>query len=385
MFQSSILDDTSDTDHIYLDCIVSNNDAGSNTPSEFLTFSEIRDQAILNNCSQYYLTIVRFYLESANLPLLLMPILTGQSDINKSSLSVTLTYKGFQYQQYLQYVPANVSDVLPSSPLVNVDYNSSYYDIYSYQNFIKMLNTAFTGAYNGLTTVAGAGGNALPSVYAPYMEWDPNAEKATLNADILGYDQSSAYPISIYMNTTLFQLFSSFDANYYGSTNIVNGTNYKLNVYSFPNAGNVYSITQPLPINYLQCYQEFATLGTLGNPVSSIIFTSNLIPVAGTLVSTPVVFNAPSSITQQSSNSATSNILTDITVGLTLGFEYKPSIIYNANPYRLLSMQSQGPLRQYDISVFYKLHTGTLRPFMLAPGSCSSIKIGFIKKNSKHL
>jgi len=77
--------------------------------------------------------------------------------------------------------------------------------------------------------------------------------------------------------------------------------------------------------------------------------------------------------------------LTDITVGLTLGFEYKPNIIYNPTIYRYLSMQSQGPLRQYDISVFYKLHTGDLRPFMLSPGSCSSLKIGFFKKNAKHL
>jgi hypothetical protein len=122
----------------------------------------------------------------------------------------------------------------------------------------------------------------------------------------------------------------------------------------------------------------------VGNPVSSIVFTSNMIPIAGTLVSTPVIFNA-SSTTGQSSNSAVSNMLTDITVGLTLGFEYKPNIIYNANPYRLISMQSEAPLRQYDISVFYKLHNGILRPFMLAPGSCSSIKLAFIKKSSNHI
>lgn len=383
MFQSEI--SNLENDHIHLDCIVSNNDAGSNTPSMFLTFSEIRDQAILDNCSDYYLTIIRFYLETPNLPLLLMPILTGQSDINKSSLSVTLTYKTYQFQQYLQYVPANVSDILPTPPLINVDYNSTYYDIYSYQNFIEMLNTAFLACYNGLKALVVAGGDTLPSSYEPYMEFDPNAEKAILNSDILGYNKTLANPISIYMNTTLFQLFSSFDASFYGNTNIVNGMNYKLNIYALKNSGNVYSITQPVAINYLQTYQEFPTLGVVGNPVSSIVFSSNLIPISGTLVSTPIIFNAPANISQQAINSATSNMLTDITVGLTLGFEYKPNIIYNANPYRLLSMQSQGSLRQYDISVFYKLHTGILRPFMLSPGSCSSIKIGFIKKNAKHL
>jgi len=240
MFQSEI--NQIDIDHIYLDLIASNNDAGSNTPSSFLTFSEIRDQAILPNCSEYYLTIVRFYLETPNLPLLLMPIQTGQSDINKSSLSVTLTYKNYQFQQFLQYIPANVSDTLPSPPLIKVDYNSTYYDIYSYQNFIEMLNTAFLACYNGLNALVITGGDTLPSSYFPYMEFDPSAEKAILNADILGYNKTLANPISIYMNSTLFQLFSSFDASFYGNTNIVNGMNYKFNIYALPNSGNVYGI-----------------------------------------------------------------------------------------------------------------------------------------------
>lgn len=381
MFQSTI--DDSKPDHIYLDCLVSNS-SDANTPATFLTFTEIRDQAILDVCSDYYLCIERFYLETSNLPLLLMPILTGQTDINKSSLSVTMTYKGYQYQQYLHYVPSNLSVGSPNTPVVSVDYSTTYYDIYSYQNFIKMLNYAFIQCYKGLSITAGQGGFPLPSAYPPYMEFDPNAEKAILNADILGYDQSLLNPISIYMNSPLFQLFSSFDATFYGSTNIVNGMNYMLNVYAFPNSGNVFSVTQPTAINYLQCYQEYPTLGVVGNPVSSILFTTNMIPVSGALVSTPVIFNSTST-GQQTSNSAVSNMLTDITVGLTLGFEYKPNIIYNANPFRLISMQSEAPLRQYDISVFYKLHNGILRAFFLSPGSVSSIKIAFIKKSAKHL
>lgn len=381
MFQSTF--DNSDPDHIYLDCIVSNNDAGPNTPSVFLSFNEIRDtQIIPAPASDWYLSISRFYLETPNLPVLLMPILTGQSDINKSSLSITMTYKTFEFQQYLQYVPANVSDVLPSPPLVTVDYNSTYYDIYSYQNFIKMINTAFTACFNGLQT---ASGSTLPTANAPYFEFDPNAEKAILNADILGFNDTLTDPINIYFNTTLFQLFSSFDATYYGSSNVVNGKNYKMNIYELPNAGNVYAITQPTPISYLQMYQEYPTLASVGNPISSIVFNTNLIPVAGSLQAKPIIFNAPESISDQTSNSTVSNMLTDITVPTELFSGYKPNIIYNANPFRLISLVSNQPLRNYDISVYYKLHTGNLRQFVLSPGSCSSIKIVFIKKNSKHL
>jgi hypothetical protein len=380
MFESTV--SNTDPDHIYLDCIVSNNDAGPNTPSMFLSFSEIRDtQIIPAPASDWYLTISRFYLESPNLPVLLMPIVTGQSDINKSSLSITMTYKTFEYQQYLQYVPANATETLPLPPLQVVDYSSTYYDIYSYQNFINMINTAFTNCFNGLKT---ASGNTLPTTNAPYFEFDPNAEKAILNADILGFNNTLANPIGIYFNTTLFQLFSSFDANYYG-INVSNGKNYKLNVYQLPNAGNVYAITQPTPISYLQMYQEYPTLASVGNPISSIVFNTNLIPVAGSLQSKPIIFNAPESISDQTANSTVTNMLTDITVSTELFSGYKPNIIYNANPFRLISLLSNQPLRNYDISVYYKLHTGNLRQFVLSPGSCSSIKILFVKKNAKHI
>jgi hypothetical protein len=387
MFQSEI--NSSDPDHIYLDCIVSNNDAGPNTPSMFLAFSEIRDtQIIPAPASDWYLTISRFYLETPNLPVLLMPILTGQSNVNKSSLSITMTYasinKSYEFQQNLVYVPANVSDSLPAPPLINVDYTSTYYDIYSYQNFINMINTAFKACYNGLTALAGAGGNALPTPYAPYFEFDPNAEKAILNADILGYNNALTYPINIYFNTALFQLFSSFDASYYG-TNVTNGKNYKLNVYELPNAGNVYGITLPYVVNYLQMYQEYPTLASVGNPISSIVFNTNLIPVVGSLQSKPINFNAPSTISDQSSNSTVTNMLTDIVVATDLFSGYKPNIIYNANPFRLISLVSNQPLRNYDISVYYKLHTGNMRQFVLSPGSCSSLKILFVKKNAKHI
>jgi len=383
MFQSEI--NSSDPDHIYLDCIVSNNDAGSNTPSVFLAFSEIRDtQIIPAPASDWYLTISRFYLESPNLPVLLMPILTGQSDVNKSSLSITMTYKTFEFQQNLVYIPANVSDSLPAPPLINVDYNSTYYDIYSYQNFINMINTAFYSCFRGLSALVGSNAEQLPSGYAPYFEFDPNAEKAILNADRLGYNNALPDPIYIYFNTTLFQLFSSFDASYYG-INVTNGKNYKVNVYELPNGGNVYGITQPFVINYLQMYQEYPTLASIGNPVSSIVFNTNLIPVVGSLQSKPVNFNAPASISDQSSNSTVTNMLTDIVVATDLFSGYKPNIIYNANPFRLISLVSNQPLRNYDISVYYKLHTGNLRQFLLSPGSCSSLKILFVKKNAKHI
>jgi hypothetical protein len=373
-------------DHIYLDAICSNNDNGSNTPSIFLQFNEIRDNPILQNCNDWYLSIVRFYLSTPNLPLLIVPVLTGQADPNKTSLSVSLTYKNYEYQQYIQFAPENIVDPTPAPPLIKQDFSTSYYELYSYQYFISLLNNALVSCLSGLSALVSAGGDTLPSSYVPYFELDTSSERATLYTDISGYDKTLTNPIKLYMNTALFQWFSSFDAIYQGSNNIINGKNYLFNIYTTPNNGNIYTIGNPYisgstVINYILTFQEYATLGILGNPISSIIFTTSLIPVCGSLISRPVIFNAANNVAQQTQNSTVINMLTDITVGLDLGFEYKPSIIYNANPYRLIPLQSNQPLRNYDLTVMWKDHFGNIKPFLLSPGSCSSIKILFRKKS----
>ena len=371
-----------------MDLICCNNDNGPNTPPKILTFTETRDNAILQKCSDWYLSIIRFSIDTPSLPLMIMPVLTGQSDPNKSSLSVTLKYQTYEFQQYIQYVPQNQVDSVPSAPLIKQDLSTSYYEIYSYQYFIKLLNKALADCLIGLEAFAGT----LPSELPPYFDFDPTSEKAILNADKLGYDSALTNPIELYFNTSLFQLFSSFDAFYYGSNNIVNGKNYKFNIYELNNSGNVYTIgNASIPgstvINYLQEYQEFATLGVLGNPISSIVFTTNTIPIAASLASKPVIFNAPASVSNQASNSnsSTANILTDLVVGLTNGFEYKPNIIYNANPYRLISLQSNQGLNTYDISLSWRDTYGNIHPYLLAPGSRATMKIMFVKKDAGKL
>lgn len=373
-------------DHIYMDLICCNNDNGPNTPAQVLTFSETRDNPILQNCEDYYLSIIRFSIDTPSLPLMMIPALTGQSDPNKSSLSVTLKYQTFEFQQYIQYVPQNQVDSVPAAPLIKQDFSTSYYEIYSYQYFIKLLNKALADCLIGLKALAGN----IPSELPPYFDFDPTSEKAILNADKLGYDSALTNPIELYFNTSLFQLFCSFDAFYYGSNNIVNGKNYKFNIYELPNSGNVYTIgNASIPgstvINYLQEYQEFASLGVLGNPISSIIFTSNTIPISASLTSKPVIFNAPVNLSNQSANAGTTNILTDIIVGLTEGFEYKPNINYTAQIYRLISLQSNQPLNSYDITLSWRDTYGNIHPYFLSPGSRSTMKILFVKKNSEKL
>jgi len=362
-----------DPDTLYLDLTILNNDTTGTKNPVFLTFTEQRDIAILDDPELWHLSVIRFHLDTPNLPLMLFPVQVGQSNINKSVFSVTLSYNGNDYQQYLNFSPMNVSATLPQPPLTNQDFSTGYYDIYSYTYFINILNNALASAVTGLNALG-----ALPTTVAPYFEWDPNTLRAILNADITGYDLSLATPIKIYFNSPLFTLFSSFDAFYYG-VDVINGKNYQFNVRNIQN-GNIYSGSGG--VNYLQCYQEYATLGNLANPVDSIVFVTTQIPVTPSIQSKPAIFNSSLNESQINTNQKTLSVLTDLQVGLDLGFETKPSIIYNPTAeYRLISLQSNQPLKSYDISVYWKDSASNFYPFYLSAGSASSIKIMFRKKD----
>jgi hypothetical protein len=359
-------------DIIYLDLTILNNDTQGNKAPVFLSFTEQRDIAILDDPQEWHLSVIRFFVDTPNLPLMIFPVVTGQTDINKSIYTITLKYGENEVQQNLNFVPVNTSTRLPKPPLINQDNSTGYYEIYNYSYFINILNNALSSAFSTLSGLA-----SLPSTVPPYLEWDPNNLKAILNADILGYDLSLTTPIEIYFNSPLFYLFSSFDAFYLGNE-VVSGENFKINIRNIQN-GNIYTSNG---INYLQVYQEFPTLGPLSNPLDSIIFTTNQIPVVPSIQSKPQIFNQTLNQTQDFTNKLSLNILTDIQIGLDFGYETKPGILYNPQAeYRLISLQSTQPLRSYDVSVYWKDASSNLYPFFLASGSSASIKIMFRKKN----
>lgn len=360
-------------DHFYLDLTMLNNDQVGNKNSVFLNFAEQRDIPILDDPELWHLSVVRFHLDTPNLPLIQFPVQERQPDINLGTYSITLKYLTFTAQAFVRYIPINQNATLPNPPLINQDLSNSYYDLYSYTYFIGLINTAFQTAYNSLLSQT-----ALPSTVAPYFEWDPTSLRAILNADILGYDLSLSNPIEIYLNGPLFYLFSSFDSFYLGPNQLF-GENFKLNIKNINN-GNIYTTTSPA-INWLQLYQEYPTLGPLSNPVDSLVFVTTQIPVTASIQSRPQIYNSTFGDTQVNTNQKTLNILTDLQVGLDLGYETKPQIQFNPTAeYRLISLQSNQPLKSYDISVYWKDASSNFYPFYLAPGCASSMKILFRKK-----
>lgn len=382
--QQTITNIQNNDDHIYLDLVVSNlQSVDTKPPAVNFTMNTVGD--FLKSPENYNLSIISWSLQTLTLPIMTCQAMLasdGNTDPNKTIYSITLSYGAYDFQQYLTFIPQN-----KSSPVPSVGNNSElYYNLYSKQYFIMLVNNTFQAAYDGLLALAGS----LPSDYAPVMSINVENSLCTINADIAAYDTASSSPyISIYMNPAMFSLFNSFPSEIqsYISTNTTKGKNFKI----LTNIDKNISVTPyPAwnPINglyFLQCNGEYDTATPNWNPVSSIQFISNNLPIKNaTVISTPTVFNNGVMFDQNTNASnLTANIITDF---VSDGGQYTPSITYvPQSEYRLIPLGSGQNLRQINFQIFYTDKGGSSYPLLLASNSTCTMKCLFRSKgfNSK--
>ena len=365
------LDETSAT-HIYYDLDVINNDTtGTNAPLP-LSFVETRNSPYLKNPSLYYISVARFQLQTPSLPIFLPQAQINQNNINKTIYSFTLTYNGFEQQEYVIYVPSDSSQPLPSPPIEFQEISSNYYFIYCYQQWVDMLNTTLQTAWTNLNTKV-----VLPSPNAPFFEFDPIAQVMILNADAVGYANTAVNQIKIFANAPCFNLLSSFPALYFGYNNITNGKNFQFTVKSINGTNELI-----LPsYTALQMYQEGSTTA-LWNPVQKLCFTTALLPVVNELVAVPRVFNSDSNLFANGNNANVQPILTDFVVNYSPSNTYKPNVEYTpSGEYRLMDLYGNSSLSSIQINVYWVDVFGGQHPFYLNSQCSGSIKLLFRRRD----
>ncbi len=121
--------------------------------------------------------------------------------------------------------------------------------------------------------------------------------------------------------------------------------------------------------------QDYSTVA-LWNPVSSVIFTTNLIHIYQSQTP-PIQIYKNGSVTNNSSTSNFLNIITDF-VGNDLTFV--PYIQYSAQIYRYLSLKQNAEIRNIDLQVFWlNKDNGALKPLYLGVGSSCQVKLFLTK------
>jgi hypothetical protein len=382
------------TTHVYYNISITNDDTtGKNKPPN-IEFNETRTQPFLSNPSEYFMSVVRFSLDTApGLPLFIPQAVIGG---NGTDLIYTLTYSyspdggvtNYDLQQRLVYVPQEVDLTQPTAPITFADLSNPYYWISSYQwwNF-EIFNEALSA---GWAAFKAAYPTELPAaVYTaqtPYSQWDTGSNTSTLITPQTCFDQSASgqgdLAVKLYFNTPMFSLYPSFPSECFGWTNVANGKNYMIPI---KNVGYNTSTDFLTNVTTIATFQEYTTT-PLWNPIQSLVFTTALLPVVPELTAAPIRFGDSGSFISSGNNANLTNVLTDFEVALTKGSEYLPTVNYvPSSEYRLIDLFGTSPVNSINVNIFWRNRFGALIPVTLASGANCNIKIMFRRKDFNNL
>lgn len=359
-------------DKVYYDMVISNlNNTNSKPPYAY--YNENRSSPIVYDPYKYDLIIARWQLDTNYLPIFIPLIQTGSTDPNLTIYSITLEYNNIVGDPaYVSFSPQNLVASVPLAPAYTStqlqDNSQGYYDIYTYQYWIYLVNLCFEQAYQNLDDVS-----TIPSAYAPVMTWDSQNNIAIINADIAGYGSTG---VKIYFNQALSQLFSSFPFTINSFSDSFN-RNFQLqiNTFSVANQADYPSFGTALFTGY-QVFQEYSTISAW-NPVLSIVLVSNTLPIVPNNEGVPSIIINGVYQQQSGNNNVQSQVITDFVAdGI-----YKPIITYIPSAeYRRITLVGDKPISNIDITVMYKDRLGRLNPILLPAGCSISIKFLFEKK-----
>jgi len=377
-------------DLVYYDVTITNLEGIDSVPP-VLYFNETRNSPFILDPESYYLSIVRFTLDTPSLPVFQPEIVPNQSNRDLTIYTITLSWTDpvggvtFNQQQPIIWSPQIESSPPPAPPSqtsTGLQNNSTgYYEVLNYQYWIYLINQTFLTCFNNLNAQVTGAGLVLPTTHAPSMSWDTTNFLAIMSADVAGYNTSASSNIGIYFNPAMFQLFSSFPCFIKSYVTATAGKNVQIQPLGFGGANIVDFPPSAAPASQYKAYQivqEYSTV-SLWTPITSVVFTSNTLPIVPNNISAPLLFINGQVYNNGGNNSNISQVITDFVSDTGI---YKPNIVYTPTAqYRLVNLVGNTPVYNLDINVFWKDRVGVLQPFRLTSGSTATIKILFTRKN----
>jgi hypothetical protein len=361
--------------HTYLDLEISN--APSNPPVP-LSFIDTRNNPILQNAGEYFISIVKLSLDTWSIPnyipfmdfgkpLVVNPAGWPAGSYYATEYTVSIETAGGTFTQPVYWIPEDTTQSPPPSPLSVRDATSPYFYGNSFTHLISLFNYALGRAH----TLSGLGG-----VSPPFFRYIDSTASIDVFFPPLYYTVATN---KVFLNTAAFSVFNSLPNRFYGNNPVAK--NYEL-IYIVQPVSNPILALNAVTLggnSYIRMSQEFPTLKII-NPVESFVFTTNLLPVNLNLVSAPRVFG--SDFTGIGNNANVSGILTDFVPNLTFGFETNSLTYIPSAEYRLIDLLGTNTtITSIDINGFWKDVQGILHPIMMNPGASGSIKILFRRKD----
>lgn len=316
---------------IYIDLLTTNSIQTSANNRVQVSFFQNFTQPILKDTTGYKFSIVRFVVNTENLPVFIPSITNGTN--NQTIYSITMEYNGIYSQTYMTWIPQN------NNPIDS----DEYYYCSSYQYLAYLVSLTMDQCLTQLNNLV----NGI-LLDPPTMTYDITTQLFSINFN-------TSLNVNVYFNLAMQSLFPSF-VYIVNNNNLNNGSDYQLNLSI--NSNGIMG-------------QEISSIGIL-NPISSIFFTSNLIPISKTISPNIQIYN-DGVLVQNNSSYSFINQITDF-IGNNLSFI--PFVQYSPNIYRYINLIPGTSIQSIDLQVFYQnKNTGAIKPLYLAPGGSSSVKI----------
>ena len=363
-------------DHIYIDISVLNNDRTGQAQNAPVSYNEARNSNILTDPDNYYMSIVRAQVDTGGYsgPPLLLPLVNlNNSTIDQDQLIYTISTATKSGGTYSNLRTVNVrwnaqnQAAAPPNISAGIVTTTGYYNCFSVNWFVACMNAAFAGlAYQD-------------GLLACYMFADPLTNLITIKT-------TPDFLLNKFMffNEPLAALFNCFTMQYIGNSGLP---------FTTP-TDNATIKARPYLLNYqLQFYKNnletpdaqgfVSTTGLVSpvpawSPILSVSFASNLIPHV--LTNSTAAQSRTPSLNSTLGQSQISNIITDITVPLTSGNEFRPQILYTPAIYRMIDLHGTQSLNNLDLQLFYKDKYGVLTPMRLGAQQFFSAKLLFRRR-----
>ncbi len=345
---------------------------------------------ILDKCSDYYCSVIRFDIPLQTIPLFIMKIIpaaqqSGPVNPNLTPYIIGISYLGTDYPVNLLFSYGSLNPVVVPQQSGNTQIISPYYYVYDYTTMINMFNV-------GLSTVWTSSGlaAAYSTLVVPFFYLDPVTQLINLVApSVFSTLPTPPVPSNIpllYINTPLVKFLNSFALCYNVPGNQPNGKDFIFRLTNlvpatptpttqvYPTPDMAYAIpggTITSPPTYYRYTEEF----------NSLEYWSSLRKLAVTAIGIPINFENIQTSSSNTGVAVSFPIITDFVIPIETAGASRSIAYYNPTAqYRLVDMLSDSPLYRIGIKVYWVDTLGTLYPMTITINQIAGLKLGFFRK-----
>ena len=329
-----------------------------------IAYSNSFPSPVVDNAKNYVMSISSFTSSCGScLPVWSPEIVDNQPNPNLCVQNITMTVNvgGSIYSQTtnMSYVSENASAQAPSNTMLSMD-SQHYYYAYSMSHVAYLFNNMLQTCYNALQ--AQVGGSFSFQNVCPFMMYDPTTGLFSLYFDQAG-DQ-----FNVFFDNNLYNMFYSF---YFQNTNQL-----VINKYNGVNNVVVGSHT------FTKVTQDFVSTASW-SPVLSLVFTTSLIPINPEITTLPNQYYDETNMSNSTQNPVKQKIITDFNIPYDKATDARGYITYTPTVLRWISLNSQSPIYDIDISLFFiDKNSGNLVPVLMPNNSSCKLKLEFKRINN---